>query len=96
MKTGSTTHTANSTYNLGYVTRLQAGVWYRQHGLEEAKSEALRAADIFDELGDVEDSEHCRKLLREVENSMAVSDQTDTDCKFLKILLFPARIDSPL
>jgi len=89
-------HTANSTYNLGYAMRLQAGVWYRQHRLEEAKSEVLRAADIFDKLGAVEDLERCRKLLREVENSLAASDQTDTDCELLKILLFPARIDSPL
>jgi len=87
-------HTANSTYNLGHAMRLQAGVWYNQHRLEEAKSEALRGADIFEKLGAVEDMERCRELLREIEDSLAASGQSDSDCELLKILLFPARIDS--
>jgi hypothetical protein len=44
-------HAANSTYYLGHAMKEQARVWYEQDRLEEAKAEALRAADIYDELG---------------------------------------------
>ena len=89
-------HTANSSYNLGRVTKLQAMVWYGQHRLEEAESGALRAAEIFDELEAAEDMEHCRMLLRNIEkklNTPAASGQSDIDCEFPKILSFPACID---
>jgi len=92
-------HTANSVYNLGYVTKLQAMVWYGQHRLKEAESEALRAADIFDKLEAAEDMEHCRTLLRNIEkrlNTPVASGQSDFDCELPKILLFPARIDPSL
>jgi hypothetical protein len=36
---------------------LQAWVWYNQHRLEEARSEALRAADIYEKLGAAKDVE---------------------------------------
>jgi hypothetical protein len=61
MKAGSTTHTrilnspsrtrSISAYYLGRTVELQAGVWYKQHRLEEARTEALRAADVYDKLG---------------------------------------------
>ena len=63
-------HTAGSAYYLGYVMELQAIVWYDQHRLEEAKSEALRAADIYDKLGAAKDVEDCRELLRDIEKEM--------------------------
>ena len=47
-------HTASSAYHLGLVVELQALVWYGQHRLEEARSEALRAADIYEKLGAAE------------------------------------------
>jgi len=89
-------HTANSAYNLGRATELQASVWYGQHRLEEAKSEALRATDIFDKLGAVEDMERCGELLRMIENGLAASSQSDSDCELLKTLPFLARTDSSL
>ena len=90
-------HTANtSVYNLGCATELQARVLYGQHRLEEARSEALHAADVHESLGAAEDMERCRELHREIENSLNASGQSDSGCEFLKILLFPARIDSSL
>ena len=89
-------HTVDSTYNLGYAMGLQAGVWYGQHRLEEAKSEVLRAADIFDKLGAEDAMKRCRWLLRMIGKSLAASDQSDSDCEPLQIFLFPARIDSSL
>jgi len=59
-------HAVNNAYHLGRATELQAEVWYRQHRLEEAESEALRAVDIFDKLGAAKDVERCRKLLRDI------------------------------
>ena len=86
-------HTVDSAYNLGYVMELQAWVWYDQHRLEEAKSEALHVADIYENLGAAEDVERCRELLQKIE---AASGQSGSDCELLQTLLFPARIDSSL
>jgi len=63
-------HGINNAYNLGAARRLQATVWHMQYRLEEAKSEVLGAADIFEKLGSVEELEHCRRVLREVEEEI--------------------------
>jgi len=89
-------HAVNSAYSLGRAAELQARVWYNQRRLGEARSEALRAADIFDKLGNVEDTERCRGLLRMIENDSVVSGKSGFDREFLKIFLFPAHIDSSL
>ena len=44
-------HTAGNTYYLGCAMELQARVWYNQHRLEEAKSDALRATDVYEKIG---------------------------------------------
>jgi tetratricopeptide (TPR) repeat protein len=44
-------HAVNNAYYLGRAMELQARVWYKQHRLEEARSEALRAADVYEKLG---------------------------------------------
>jgi tetratricopeptide (TPR) repeat protein len=54
-------HTVNSAYNLGLATEEQAKIWYMQHRLEEARTEALRAADIYAKLGAAKDVERCQK-----------------------------------
>jgi len=63
-------HAINNTYFLGRAMELQAQVWFRQCRFEEAKSEALRAADIYERLGAAKDVEDCRALLREIEEGM--------------------------
>jgi len=60
-------HTAGNTYYLGRTMELQAWVWYDQHRLEEAKSEVLRAADVYEKIGAAKDLEDCRQLLRDIE-----------------------------
>jgi len=89
-------HTANSAYNLGRATELRASVWYGQHRLEGAKTEALHAVEIFDKLGAAQDVERCGELLRVVENGLAASGQSNSDREPLQILLFSAHIDSSL
>jgi len=73
-------HAADNTYYLGYAMELQARVWYDQHRLEEAKSEALRAADVYEKLGAAKDVEDCKNLLRDIEkglNTSVASGQSD-------------------
>ena len=57
-------------YNLGHAMELQARIWYKERGLEEAKSEALHAADVFGKLGAVRRLESCRQLLQDIEKEM--------------------------
>ena len=56
-----------STYNLGRAVRLQAEVFHRQHKLKEAKSQALRALEIFEKLGAVNDRNLCSGILQRIE-----------------------------
>ena len=60
-------HVANDAYLLGRAMRLQAGFWYHQNRLEEAKSEALDALGVFEKLGAVIYKEDCRKLLQKID-----------------------------
>ena len=59
-------HTINNPYYLGRTMELQARIWYKQHRLKEARSEALRAVDIFEKLGATKSIEDCRKLLQDI------------------------------
>ena len=70
-------HTVDGAYNLGRATELQARVWYRQRRLEGARTEALRAAEIFDRLGASRDAANCRGLLHNIENEL----NSASDCE---------------
>jgi tetratricopeptide (TPR) repeat protein len=59
-------HVGEYKYFLGRVTELQAWVWYQQHKLGEARSEAIRANDIYGELGLVRDVQRCIDLLQKI------------------------------
>ena len=56
-------HTVNSVYNLGRAMELQANAWYKQDRLEEARSEALRATEVFKKLRFSRGMESCGELL---------------------------------
>jgi len=86
-------HAANSndTYLLARTTELQAWVWHGQHRLEEAKSEALRAADAFEELGAADDVESVTELLRQIDcdargktDDVFAPNESDDNCEFFK------------
>ena len=49
---------------------VQAELWYKQDRVEEAKSEALRAADAYEKLGAAKDLKRCRVLLQWIEEEM--------------------------
>ena len=79
-------HTVDSAYNLGYAMELQAEIWYEQHRLEEARSEALHAAQIYEKLGAAKDMEDCAKLLRMIEEGLSApvaSGQSSSNCELL-------------
>jgi len=60
-------HAVDVKYRLGCAMEEQAWLWYKQHKLEEARTEVLRAADIFDKLGAAKGAERCREYLRVIE-----------------------------
>jgi tetratricopeptide (TPR) repeat protein len=63
-------YAVDNAFWLGRVTELQAGIWYWQRRLEDAKLEASRALQVYEKLGAAEDVEECRNLLQEVERAM--------------------------
>jgi tetratricopeptide (TPR) repeat protein len=74
-------HAANDTYFLSLTMEEQAWVWYKQHRPEDAKSEALCAADFYEKVGAAIDLEECRKLLRRIEEEL--NSQVASDCELL-------------
>jgi len=76
----------NNAYFLGHVMGEQAWVWYKQHKLKEAKSEALRAAQVYEKLGADKSMENCTGLLRGIEKELdtqVASGQPGFNCKLL-------------
>ena len=91
-------HAVNSAYDLGYAMELQARVWYKQRRFVEARSEALRAADIYEKLGAAKMVGECGTLLRRIQkelDSLVVSGQPGFNCELLQMMLFPARVNVP-
>jgi len=92
-------HAVNVPYKLGRAMKLQARVWYKQDRLEEAMSEALRAADVYEKLGATQDLKKCRGLLQQIEEEMnnpVSSGQSDSDCELLpRMVPLPAHINFP-
>ena len=60
-------HAGNSTCNLALAMELQAVVLNEQRRFEEAKSEALRTADLYEKLGLADGVELCRKFHRHIQ-----------------------------
>ena len=60
-------HAVDDMYGLGFATDVQARIWYQERRLEDAKSEALRALEIFENLGAVSGVEHVRGFLQRLD-----------------------------
>ena len=61
---------ANDPYQLGRAMSLQAGFWYKEGKFEEAKSEALGAISVYEEIGVEKELEACRSLLQDIEKEI--------------------------
>ena len=64
----------------------QAELWYRQDRLEEARSEALGAAEVYDKLGATKDLKKCSGLLQQIEeerDESVIPDEPGDDGEFL-------------
>ena len=62
-------HVGEEKYLLGRATELQAHVWRREGRLEDAKSEVLRAKEIYEKLGLAKDVQDCIDLLQKIEQA---------------------------
>ena len=60
----------NDPYLSGRAMELEARFWYRESRPEEARSEALRAADIYEKIGAAKGVEDCKAILRSIEENM--------------------------
>jgi tetratricopeptide (TPR) repeat protein len=60
-------HTVNNPYLVARASLQQVKLWCSQNMFQEAKSEALHALDVFEELGATENAEYTRGLLRAIE-----------------------------
>ena len=60
-------HAAHDPYKLAHAMRMQARFWYLQDMLEDAKSEASQALEIYERLGVAKFTRTCRAFLRQVE-----------------------------
>ena len=86
-------YTANNAYNLGSAMVLRTSLWQKQHRLEEARSEVLRALDVFEKLGATQEIEGSRTLLQQIERGLSSPVTSGQLREFLQMARFPARID---
>ena len=63
-------HAINHSYFLGRAMELQGWFLYKGGRFEEAKSEALRAVDVYEGIGATKDLENCKFLLRDIEEDI--------------------------
>ena len=86
-------HAIDYPFGLSCAMWLQARIWYKQCRFEEAKSEALRAAEAFEKVGAVEPAEDCRALLQNIKEKMS---ESDVGGEFLEMVPLPTPNNSPL
>ena len=90
-------HATNNPRLLGRAMHLQAQFWYGQLRLEEAKSEASGAIDVYENIGAMKDAEDCRALVRDIEREMkkpVTTGESNFSGKFLVTALLPTYVDS--
>ena len=92
-------YAVNDPYLLARVLRMQAGLLHKQRRFEEAKSEALHAADAFKKLGAAGDAEEARELIQQIDrdsqriDNLVPSDGLGNDGELLETVLFAVFID---
>jgi tetratricopeptide (TPR) repeat protein len=85
-------YAADNPYNLGCTMYTQAKVWYFQDRLEDAKSEASLALEIFEKSGAPNDARNCRGLLQKVEQAKK-NRSASFQGKYLETTLHPTSVN---
>jgi tetratricopeptide (TPR) repeat protein len=78
-------HVVGETHTLGRMMETQAWIWYRQGRLEDARSEVLRATEVYEKFGLSKGIEDCGFLLREIEEAhdgQSASEKPDSNGQF--------------
>ena len=70
-------YAVNNQYLLARALRMQAWFLYKQRRPEEAKPEALRAADVFEKLGAMKAAEGARELVRDIDDLISSNRSND-------------------
>jgi tetratricopeptide (TPR) repeat protein len=85
--TQAKSHAFDDTYKLGYAMQLQASIWYRQHRLEDAKSEALRALGVYEKVG-AGDMGGCRELLQVIGQAIEIQTSNKNPVRLFPLVSF--------
>ena len=91
-------HAVGVAYFIARGMQLQAWDWLKQCRLGEARSEALCAANAYEEIGATEDLRICRDLLRDIEEEMeelTIPGGPDVNGELLDTVLLPTHINLP-
>ena len=91
-------HAVDDAYLMGRAMYLQAGLWYKEDKIREARSEDLYAIDAFGKVGAMEDVQRCRDLFRGIEKEMEESITSlgpDFDGELSDTTLLSTRINLP-
>jgi len=83
----SKSHAVEGTYDLGRVMMVQSSIWFRQGRLEDARSEALGALEIFEKLRAAEKVGYCRDFFHKIEEA-----RTQGRPGFLKVIEMTAAL----
>ena len=89
-------HAVNEPYLLGRAVLLQADAWRQQGRLEDARTEALCAFEIFQKLGAADETRVCKGLLQGIEERWPASDESDSSSELLEVTPSPTPTNSPL
>ena len=85
-------HAVGNPCGLGLAMNGQAWIWYKELRLEDARSEALRALEIFEELGAARCARDSKSILEVIEDAMesgSTSGGPDSDGGFRTTILPP-------
>ena len=91
-------HAVDDAYKLGLTMVLQAKLWYKERRFEEARFEALAAADVFEKLGIVKDVEVCRTILQSIDEAikkLVASRESEFNGELLGMALLYTPANSP-
>jgi len=91
-------HAVNDVRDMASMMQLQAEMWYEERRFEEAKSEALRAAEVFETLGATVDLELTRELLFDIDQAIGESApprKSGFDGELLETAPLSTAVDSP-